>query len=84
MIREELDNFDPLSDLNEFQNKLDSNLDSNQRKSVWKMNYKMKNELSQKDAKNKVVLNTILPRAKEIICDNMWVMRKESIRTLAD
>ena len=84
MIREELDNFNPLDDLKEFQNKLDSNLDSNQRKSVWKMNYKMKNEHSQKDAKNKVVLNTILPRTKEIIVDNMWVMRKESIKKLTD
>ena len=44
----------------------------------------MKKENSQKDAKNKMILNTILPRTTEIISANVWVMRKESIMSLTN
>ena len=38
-------NFDPLTELDRQKQLEDKNLDALQRKSVWKMNYKMKNEL---------------------------------------
>jgi len=48
-MREELDDFDPLAELDKNLKNLDNeHMDANERKSVWKMNYKMKNELQSK------------------------------------
>ena len=45
-MREDLDNFDPLAELdNNMKDLNNGHMDANERKSVWKMNYKMKNEL---------------------------------------
>lgn len=72
-MREELDNFDPLAELDSNIKMLkDESMDAHQRKSVWKMNYKMKNELASKTAKSQIVQESLLPSVKEIVVDNMW------------
>jgi hypothetical protein len=40
-MNDELKDFDPLADLHSMK---ENNLDAAERKSVWKMNYQMKNE----------------------------------------
>ena len=46
-MREDLDNFDPLAELDKsLANLNNEHMDANDRKSVWKMNYIQKNELS--------------------------------------
>lgn len=74
--REELDDFDPLAELQKLR---DSNLDQNQRKSVWTMKYRMKNELGANVEKDKLIQEKLLPGIREICLNNVSVVYKAEL-----
>ena len=55
-MRKELEEFDPLAELeNNLKNHNSQEMDPNERKSVWKMNYHMKNDKKKEGDKINVV-----------------------------
>ena len=64
-MKKELDNFDPLAELESNMNDLNNKeMDPAERKSVWKMNYHMKNKMNKENEKLKVINEDILPNVK--------------------
>lgn len=59
-IDEELKDFDPMEELLTMRNQDDKSMDPQLRKSVWKMNYQMKNELTAKSQKAKLIEEHLL------------------------
>ena len=50
-------------------------MDPSERKSVWKMNYKMKNELKQKENKDSIISSELMPIVNKVVVDDMWNFR---------
>jgi hypothetical protein len=75
----ELDDFDPMAELHKLQ---ESNLNNNERKSVWKMKYHMKNDLSKKAEKESIINQTLLPGIKEICLQNVAEVKSIEINDL--
>lgn len=78
---EELKDFDPLGDLH---NLKVQNLDAAERKSVWKMNYKMKNELGQKTKKQELINGHLIKKINEICIKNVADQRVEQTNALIE
>ena len=78
-MADELKDFDPLADLHSMKEK---NLDAAERKSVWKMNYQMKNELGEKNKKDMLVNDGLLSKIREICITNVTDQRIEQTKAL--
>ena len=61
---------------------MNGEMNASDRKSVWKMNYKMKNDLKEKNEKDNIVVSELMPSVKEIVVANMWSHRKGQIEDL--
>ena len=73
---EELDDFDPMAELMRLK---DSDMDQNQRKSIWTMKYRMKNDLNQKAQKEEIINQKLLPGIREICLQNVAVIYKSEL-----
>ena len=62
----------------------ENNLDAAERKSVWKMNYQMKNELEAKVRKNQLVNDDLMSKIREICVTNVTEQRIEHTKALID
>ena len=57
-------------------------MDPNERKSVWKMNYKMKNEMKQKEDKTNIIVADLMPNVNKVVVEDMWNFRHQQIDEL--
>ena len=62
----------------------ENNLDAAERKSVWKMNYQMKNELGAKAKKAQLVNDGLMSKIREICVTNVTEQRIEHTKALID
>jgi hypothetical protein len=66
-------NFDPLAELEAL--KQQNSMDPAQRKSVWKMNYKLKNSLELKVQKEELINTHLLSKIKDTCITNVADIR---------
>lgn len=74
-----MDDFDPLAELMQSHENKNKDVDQNQRRTIWKMNYKMKNEKDQREEKMNLIDNTLLPAINDIIVNNAVEINKHQV-----